>query len=395
MYSATTALKKIAKLKKKIRGVQGGTSASKTISILLLLIHQAQTDKAPTLTSVISESIPHLKRGALRDFKNIMKSHKYWDDEKWNATDSIYTFETGSQMEFFSADNGDKLRGGRRDRAFINEANNVLLDAFDQIEVRTKDYIFLDWNPTNEFWFYTDVLPMRDDVEHIIINYKDNEALSQDVINSIEQRKNRLSWWKVYGLGELGEVESRIYTGWQMIDEIPHEAELVRYGLDFGYTNDPTAVIAIYKYNGGYIFDEVLYRKGMLNKQIADFMQNMPYALLVADNEQKSIDEIKLYDIDIIPAKKGPDSKMFGINVIRGQRISVTKNSTNLIKEYRNYLFIVDRNGKVTNKPEDGFDHCLDAVMYGMVSLGIAKELTELDKYLIRRRRTTQTNYSR
>jgi phage terminase large subunit len=148
MFTLTTSTRKIAALTKKIRAVQGGTSASKTISILLHLIHEAQSDKEPTLTSIVSESIPHLKRGAMRDFKNILKAHKYWKDKSWNATDSIYTFETGSQIEFFSSDNGDKLRGGRRDRCFINEANNVLLDAFDQLEVRTREYVFLDWNPS-------------------------------------------------------------------------------------------------------------------------------------------------------------------------------------------------------------------------------------------------------
>ena len=143
MFSITTATKKIAKLNKKIRAIQGGTSASKTISILLYLIHRAQSDKTKTLTSIIAESTPHLKRGAMRDFKNIMQEHHYWVDSRWQATDSVYTFETGSQIEFFSADQSDKLRGARRDRCFINEANNISLDAFDQLEVRTKEFILI------------------------------------------------------------------------------------------------------------------------------------------------------------------------------------------------------------------------------------------------------------
>ena len=141
-----------------------------------------------------------------------MQTHKYWKDNNWNATDSIYTFETGSQIEFFSTDNGDKLRGGRRDRCFMNEANNCTMDAFDQLEVRTREFVFLDWNPTNEFWFYTDVKDHRKDVDFIILTYKDNEALSPEIISSIESRKNRTQWWKVYGLGQLGEVEGKIYT---------------------------------------------------------------------------------------------------------------------------------------------------------------------------------------
>ena len=168
MYTLTTATKKITKLTKKIRVVQGGTSASKTISILLYLIDRAQSDTRATLTSVISESFPHLRRGAMRDFKNIMREHGYWSDGRWNVSESTYTFETGSQIEFFSADQSDKLRGARRDRAFINEANNVTLDVFDQIEVRTKEFVFCDFNPTNEFWLLSDVMPNRSDTPIIV-----------------------------------------------------------------------------------------------------------------------------------------------------------------------------------------------------------------------------------
>lgn len=398
-FSITTATKKIAKLSKKIRAVQGGTSASKTVSILLYLIDKAQRDKTPTLTSVISESIPHLKRGAMRDFKNIMIEHKYWIDNQWNATDSTYTFETGSKIEFFSADQPDKLRGARRDRAFINEANNISLDAFDQIEVRTKEFIFLDWNPTNEFWFYTDVLGKREDVEHITLTYKDNEALSQEIVQAIESRRGRVGWWKVYGEGQLGDVETKIYRDWAIIDEIPHEARLERYGLDFGYSGDPCAIVAVYKYNGGYIFDEILYQKGYSNKLIADVLNNQEKkALTVADSaEPKSIDELALYGINIMAANKGADSIRYGINLVQDQRISVTKRSLNIIREYRNYLWKTDKNGKIVpGVPEGGFDHTMDALRYAMMSLGIDSGLSELDQYLrAEARRNAGTNFSR
>jgi phage terminase large subunit len=370
MYSLTTATKKIQSLTKKIRAVQGGTSASKTISILLYQIARAQSDTAPTVTSIVSESIPHLKRGAMRDFKNILKTHNYWKDFLWNVQDSTYTFETGSIIEFFSADNGDKLRGGRRDRLFLNEANNLTLNAFDELEVRTKEFVFLDWNPTNEFWFYTDILNKRQDVEHIILNYKDNEALEQSIIDSIESRKNRIGWYKVYGLGELGEVEGKIYKDWQIIDAIPHEARLERYGLDFGYTNDPTTIIALYYYNGGYIVDEMLYQTGMLNKQIADSLGNYPKALVVADSaEPKSIDEIRGYGINIVGSEKGQDSVRNGISLVQEKRISITRRSFNIIREYRNYLFQTDKNGKIINVPEGGYDHTMDAIRYAICSI--------------------------
>lgn len=370
MYQKTTALTKIASLNKKIRAIQGGTSSSKTISILLYLIHRAQTDTKTTLTSVISESVPHLKRGAMRDFKNIMLAHKYWDDLKWNATDSIYTFETGSQIEFFSADNSAKLRGGRRDRAFMNECNNISLEAFDEIEVRTKEFVFLDWNPVREFWFYTDVLHHREDVDHIILTYKDNEGLSPEIVSSIEARKNRAGWWKVYGEGQLGEVEGKIYKDWQIIDTIPHEAKLLRYGVDFGYSNDPTAIVAVYYYNGGYILDEIIYQKGLFNKQIADILLNKEQALVIADSaEPKSIDEIASYGVTIIGCEKGADSVVNGISKVQDNRISVTKRSVNIIHEYRNYLWATDRDGKILNVPESGFDHSMDAIRYAIASL--------------------------
>lgn len=370
MFQATTATKKILALSKKIRAVAGGTSASKTISILLYLIHRAQTDKTPTLTSIVSESIPHLKRGAMRDFKMIMQAHKYWKEDNWNVTDSIYTFETGSQIEFFSTDNGDKLRGARRDRCFMNEANNNTLEAFDQLEVRTKEFFFLDWNPTNEFWFYTDIQGKRDDIEFVTLTYLDNEALPIEIKESIEKRKENKRWWTVYGLGQLGDVEGKIYKDWQIIDEIPHEARLERRGMDFGYTNDPTAIVDIYKYNGGFILDEVCYQKGMSNKQIADLLMAQPlHVMTVADSaEPKSIDEIRLYGVSIIPAVKGKDSVRQGVQYVQDQRISVTKRSINIIKEYRNYMWRTDRDGRILNEPEGGLDHSMDALRYAFTS---------------------------
>ncbi len=370
LFKKTTAYQKIKELSKRIRAVPGGSSASKTISILILLIALAQNDTSKTLTSICSESIPHLKRGAIRDFKNIMQAHKYWNDKDWNQTDSIYTFETGSQIEFFSTDNGDKLRGARRDRLFINEANNVTFEAFEQLEIRTNDFVFLDWNPSNEFWYYTEVKNKRTDVEEITLTYLDNEALDKQIVDSLEQRKPRTSWWNVYGLGQLGEVEGKIYKDWNIIDEIPHEARLERYGMDFGYSNDPTAIVAIYYYNGGYILDEITFQKGLSNKQIADILKNHDTALVIADSaEPKSIDEIASYGISIVGAEKGKDSIVHGIALVQAQRVSMTKRSVNLIKEFRNYLWLTDKNGKILNEPDGGFDHSMDAVRYAMKSV--------------------------
>lgn len=369
LFVKTTATQKIISLNKRIRIVQGGTSASKTISILLYLIALAQSDKSPTITSIVSESIPHLKRGAMRDFKNIMQGHRYWEDRNWNVQDSTYTFETGSKIEFFSTDNGDKLRGARRDRTFMNEANNCTFDAFEQLEVRTNEFIILDYNPTNEFWALTEVLGKRDDVDYIILTYKDNEACPEEIVRSIEQRKDRKGWWQVYGEGQLGEVEGKIYKDWQIIDEIPHEARLERYGLDYGYTNDPTAIVAIYKYNNGYILDEITYQKGLSNKQIADVILNQTLALVVADSaEPKSNDELVAYGVNLMPANKGQGSVLQGVQYVQHQRVSVTKRSVNVIREYRNYLWKTDKDGRIINEPEHQFSHAMDAIRYALES---------------------------
>lgn len=369
MFQLTTATQRIAKLRKRIRAVQGGTSASKTISILLLLINQAQLDKKPTLTSIVSESFPHLKRGVIRDFLEIIQEHGYFKESRWNKTDYVYTFENGSKIEFFSVDQPDKVRGPRRERLFINEANNIPYQAFDQLEIRTNEFIYLDWNPVSEYWFYEEILGKREDVDYITVTYKDNEALNPAIVKTIEQRQGNKNWWTIFGEGQLGSMEGKIYKDWDIIDDIPHEARLVKKGLDFGYTNDPSALVDVYFYNGGYIFDELMYQTGMSNKQIADVILDTEKAPTIADSaEPKSIDEISGYKVLILPAQKGQGSVEQGIQFVQSQRISVTKRSINIIKEYRNYMWQTDKNGKILNIPEHEFSHAMDAIRYAIAS---------------------------
>ncbi|SIC59827.1 PBSX family phage terminase large subunit [Mycobacteroides abscessus] len=374
-YQATTATRKLARLRKRIKVVAGGTSAGKTISILTILIEKCQLDTTPTLTSVVSESFPHLRRGAMRDFLNIMNEHGYYQQDRWSKTEFTYTFETGSKLEFFSADQPSKVRGPRRDRLFMNECNNIPYEAFDQLEVRTKSEIWLDYNPTNEFWYYTEVAPERDH-DFITLTYLDNEALDPNIVASIEAHKGNKAWWQVYGLGQLGEVEGKIYTNWQIIDDIPHEARLERRGLDFGYSADPAAIVAVYHYNGGYILDQEMYQIGQHNKQLADFikLQEQSNVLVVADSsEPKSIDEIKMNGVNIVGAdKKGDAGKTYlksSIGHMQDQRVSVTKRSVDLIREYRNYMWKFDKDGRQLDVPEGGMDHALDAARYAMDGL--------------------------
>jgi len=376
-YVITQAIHKLDKLKKRVHGIAGGASAGKTMGIIQILIDKAQRDKRPTLTSITSESMPHLRKGAMRDFLNIMEEQRYFDPDRWDKTNSIYTYETRSKIEFFSLDMPHKVRGPRRQRLFINEANNIPYETFDQLEVRTSKEIWLDWNPTSEFWFYTDV-KQRDDVDFEILTYKDNEGLDQSIVDSIERHKDNKNWWLVYGLGQLGDVEGKIFKDWAVVASIPHEARLERYGMDFGYSNDPTAIVAIYKYNGGFILDEITYQKGLSNKQIADILNNQPKALVIADSaEPKSIDEIMSYGVNIQPSVKGQGSILSGIQFVQDQRISITKRSINGIKEYRNYMWQIDKEGKIINEPDVIWNHFCDALRYGISSFMMTSEDTE------------------
>ena len=393
MYKQTTAVRKLLNLSKRIRGVAGGTSASKTISIIQILIHKAQTDTRPTLTSITSESVPHLKRGAMRDFLNIMQEHHYFKDANWNRSDFTYTFETGSKIEFFSLDMPHKVRGPRRDRLFINEANNIPQETFEQLEVRTKAEIWLDWNPTREFWFYTDYKD-KPNVDFIILTYKDNEGLDKSIVESIESRRDNKAWWQVYGEGQLGEVEGKIYTNWKLDVDLPHEARLERRGLDFGYAHDPACLVDIYFYNGGYIIDELLFRVGMKNRQIADVILNQPdpNVLTVADSaEPKSIEEMQEYGVNIIGANKGPGSVSQGIQWVQSQQISVTKRSKNIRDAYKNYMWKTDRDGNILTEPDHYLSDAMDAIRYGLETYrpqperGEAKVVGRFDPFTGRR----------
>jgi len=377
MLKRTTAINKILALKKRIKIIQGGTSAGKTFGILPILIDKAA--KQPGLEiSVVAESIPHLRRGALRDFLKVMKWTNRFVDDRFNKSLLKYEFANGSFIEFFSADDSSKLRGARRDILYVNECNNVNFEAYNELSIRTKKEVYLDFNPANEFW----VEEIKEDKEadFIILTYKDNEALDIGIVDQIE--KNRLkaetstywrNWWKVYGLGELGMLEGVVFSNWKQIDTIPKEARLVGIGLDFGYTNDPTSCIEIYKHNDKRILNEIVYQTGLLN---SDISKKLPKDVPVyADSaEPKSIADIQRYGITIKGVTKGRDSINYGIDVMQREEYLVTSNSTNLIKELRSYCWDTDKTGKRLNKPIDNYNHAIDAVRYHeMETLGMNK----------------------
>lgn len=383
-YSETTAYKKIANLKKDIRIIQGGTSASKTISTLLYLIDYAQSTRGK-LISVVSESLPHMKKGALKDFLGIMKEHGYYRDSRHNKTDQQYTFETGSIMEFFGIDDESKARGPRRDVLFINEANNISFNLYDQMEVRTAEFTILDFNPTNEFWVHTEVIPNHDH-DFVILTYKDNEALAEKMVKKIEARRYNENWWKVYGLGQIGMLEGLIFQNWTVIPKVPEDARLERHIVDFGYTNDDAAIGNLYKWNQGFVIDELGYGTGIKNREIANIIrldeslpevetvgeyQGQTQIMTVADSaEPKSIDELVDFGVIAKGSTKGKGSVNASIEQTQDQKIYITQRSVNYIKCFRNYQWAIDkRTGKPTNVPEHEFSHAPDSARYGIVDI--------------------------
>jgi len=376
----TTAIDKIRRIEKRKKIIQGGSSSGKTYAILTILIDKCARE-ANLSVSVVSESMPHLRRGAIRDFVNIMKSTERYYEDHFNKTSLTYNFANGSYIEFFSADAPDKLKGARRDILYINECNHVSYEAYQQLSIRTHKEIYLDYNPDRQFWAITEV-SNEPDAEKIILRYTDNEALSQSTIEQFEINRQKsltseywANWCKVYIDGEVGSLEGVIFSNWSKIDYIPEEAELIGIGLDFGFTNDPTAAIAVWRADGVYYLDELLYQTGMLNSHINSILTDLNISKsteIWADSaDPKSIKELKNYGWRIAAVTKGPDSIVWGISIMQEYTFKVTSRSANLIEELQNYQWIKDTSGLKTNKPIDAFNHAIDATRYlFMMKLG-------------------------
>lgn len=379
----TKAISKIRKIKSRIKVIQGGSSAGKTIAILAILIDKCLKNDNLSV-SIVSESTPHLRRGAIRDFLNILKATQRFNRDQWHTTNSIYRFSNGSYIEFFSADQGDKLRGARRDVLYINEANNVSRDAYLELAMRTNEDIYIDYNPSHSFW-NKEVLE-DDNSELLILTYKDNNGLPQNVIDFLESKRELAktseyweNWVKVYLDGLEGKLQGTIFNDYKIIDKIPAEARLLGLGLDFGFTNDPSSLIAIYKWNDEIIADEIFYQTGLLNSDIAKLIKSNDIGRLpiYADSaEPKSIADLKRMGINVRPVDKGRDSILYGIEMIQEQKLTITKRSKNLLEELSKYIWKVDKEGNNTNSPIDAFNHAIDALRYAVMML-LKKKTTE------------------
>jgi len=360
---------------------KGGTRSTKTWSLLQLMLTIATSQRV--LVSVVSESMPHLRKGAMRDFEQILESAEAREDKHYthNRTGHVYGFPNGGKIEFFSADSYTKVHGAQRDILYINECNNLDYEIFRQLAIRTSDTIFLDWNPRSRFWF-EDYLEGREDCTLIHSTYRDNPFLSAAQIAEIESNKSDSNWWRVYGEGETGSVEGLVYTNWQIVDNSPQVCKREFYCIDFGFTNDPTAVLRVRLSGGELWVDELTYQRGMLNADIVQVLKDAGVprnAEIVCDSaEQKSIAEINnIGGYRAVACTKGKGSIVAGITSVQAYKLNVTQNSLGLIDELRNYSWKRDTNGAYINEPVDRYNHALDALRYGVTTyLSTAKPLT-------------------
>lgn len=389
-FKYTTAIRKIRGLTKRKKVIQGGTSSGKTYGILPVIFDKGARRKLKI--TVVAETLPAVKEGALDDFKNFMMDTERWVDTHWNASSLTYTLAIGTRIQFKSFDSVGKAKAsGKRDILFLNEANHISFEIADALMTRSKD-IYIDFNPDESFWAHQEVLT-EPNSEFLLLTFEDNEALPEEIYEELMIKKSKAfhnvnlteseifqesnikssywaNWARVYIYGQIGSLEGVVFNNWKQIDSIPKEAVYIGSGIDFGYTNDPTAIIDVYKYNGKRILDERCYKKGMLNDEIARTMSD---GINYADSaEPKSIDEIKRYGKQIFPVTKGKDSINYGIDVMQRQEYLVTSRSINLIKELRGYIWDTDKSNNRLNKPKGGNDHAIDAVRYHeMETLGI------------------------
>lgn len=359
--------------------IQGGMSASKTFSILELLIGYAES-YPNSLISVVGMSYPQLSTGSIRDFIKILKETNRWNPAQWNSTSHIYTFNNGSVLEFLSVDKMS-ARGPRRDVLFVNEANGITFEVFEELAGRTRDFVIIDYNPSAKFWAHTELVEKHpDDVSFLILTYKDNEALSNREVANIESHKPKdgeepSNWWTVYGLGQIGSLEGNVYSGWieSSLEEIT-KGRLVRYGLDFGFSNDESALVAVYDMGENRLgVVEKIFEKGILNSQYAqkfNVAQVDPSVLIVADSARpEAIAEIRSNGFRIVGADKNAGSVLRGIERVSEKQIYYV--GENLKREYLSYAWRKKRSGEILDEPQDGQDHCMDSLRYAVDDLAV------------------------
>ena len=370
-FFKTTAIKKILALKKRKKVIQGGTSAGKTFGIIPILIDYATKNPLSEI-SIVAQSYPHLRRGAMKDFIKIMVMTNRFFPDRWNKSESRYTFSNKSYIEFFSVEQEHKVRGARRNVLYVNEANNINFETYNQLAIRTAGDIYIDYNPTSEFWCHTEVVP-EPDADFIILTYKDNEALAPEIVEEIEKAKDKgkkseywKNWWDVYGLGRIGSLQGGVFSNWESI-EMPSDARLLYYGCDFGYATSKFAVLGIYNWNGRKVLKQFVYKTELTNQQGAEQLKLNGYTsgVVYCDSaEPKSIRELQIAGIQAVKCDSKQDIKTFAIQSLNEDIFYVDENSKDLIDELRYYVY-----DEKTGKPKKSDkDHLMDAMLYAIGS---------------------------
>ena len=351
--------------------LRGGTRSGKSYAVLQWLIVKAFEEEGCTI-SVVRKSFPSLRISALRDFKSIMGELGIWEDSSWVASENTYRFDNGSTMEFLSVQDSERRKGTKRDYLFVDEANELGYDDWFQLFIRTSRKSIMAFNPSfpQSHWIYKQVAT-HPEAEQFVSTYRDNPFLNESIVREIERlRDTSPSYYRIYGEGEIGIVEGLIFDNINIIDEVPEEAQTLGWGIDFGFTNDPTALVTLFKLEDGILFDEVIYMKGLLSNQIANFIRGAQELWgnkeVIADSaDPRLIEEIFRSGVNIKPAVKGKDSILTGIDILKQHKIYITKSSKNLIDEFYSYVWNKNKNEEVLNEPDPRCDdHGIDACRY-------------------------------
>jgi phage terminase large subunit len=347
---------------------QGGTRSGKTYNIIMWLIFGYCLKQSGKTITICRKTYPSLRSTSMRDFFEILKQYELYSEDLHNKSNSEYLLN-GNLVEFISLDQPQKVRGRKRHVLYVNEANELYFEDWQQLILRTSERAILDYNPSDEFHFIYDKIKPRDDADFFITTYRDNPFLDSETIKEIERLKTiDDNYWRVYGLGEIGTSQSLIFR-FTECNSVPEDAKFLSYGMDFGFTNDPTTLIEIWKQGDDIYLNELIYQNGLTNRDINDKLKHFEIGkkeIYADSSEPKSIEELYRYGWNIKPATKGQGSINIGIDMMKRYRINVTKNSTNMIKEFRNYKWQQDKNGVILNAPVDMFNHTIDAVRYGL-----------------------------
>ena len=356
---------------KKIVVEQGGTRSGKTYNIILWIIFEYCTNNKNKVITICRKSFPSLRATVLRDFINILQEYNCYSEKFHNKSNSEYHL-FGNLVEFISLDQPQKIRGRKRDLLFINEANELFFEDWQQLIFRTQERIILDFNPSDEYhWIYDKVLT-REDCAFFKTTYLDNPFVEDSIKKEIERlRDTDEQYWQIYGLGERSASRSTIFK-YTEVNHIPVDADLIAYGMDFGYTNDPTTLVSIYTQDHNLYVKEHLYRTQMNTSEISQFLKDeklLSNPIYADSAEPRLISELRKMGHNIFSSIKGRDSVNAGIDLLKRYKIHILSSSSNAILEFRNYKWKEDKAGMLTNVPEDKHNHIIDPCRYATYSI--------------------------